>query len=100
MLRCDDLQSNLIGQNGDIVQSVSSDINQKYSSLQQQHQEFVTHLNSQLSQLEQQLQTQKQQLHQQLQKQLAQPPPPPPPHMNPGKDLFGLFLNIIFYTPA
>ena len=59
------VQANQIGQHGDIVQAVSGEINAKYASLQQQHQEFVNHLNNQISQLEQQLRAQKELLQQQ-----------------------------------
>ena len=45
---------------------MSSDINQRYLSLQKQHQEFVNHLEVQTTQLEQQVKQLEAQLQQQM----------------------------------
>ena len=54
MLNC--LQASLMQKYSDIVNKVSAEVNQRYSTLQKQHQDFVNHLKSQVSQLEARLQ--------------------------------------------
>ncbi len=66
------LQANLITENAAIVAKVTQEVNSRYAQYQRQHQEFVGHLNGQITQIEQQL----------TQIMAAPPPqqqPPPPP---------------------
>jgi len=51
-------QANLITDHAPLVTEITHDMNQHYSSLQKQHQDFVTHLTSQLAMLDQQIQQQ------------------------------------------
>lgn len=68
-------QAGLITEHGDIVRMVSNNVQQQYSSLQKQHLDFTSHLNSQAQQMQQQLQQllqQQQQQQQQAQQQQQQ----------------------------
>lgn len=67
---CFGFQTNLLNENAALVGQITSGTQQKYANLQKQHQDFVSHLNSQLQQLQQQLQM--------LQQQAVQQGPPPP----------------------
>lgn len=63
-------QASLITENGQIVTQITNSIQQKYSSLQSQHQDFATHL-------QKQLQTHQHQLAAMLQQQGGSTVPPP-----------------------
>lgn len=49
-------QANLITENAQAVTAITQAIQQQYSSLEKQHQDFVAHLNLQLATAQQQLQ--------------------------------------------
>ncbi|KAH9496814.1 hypothetical protein Btru_010352 [Bulinus truncatus] len=81
-------QANLITENAQAVTAITQAIQQQYSNLEKQHQDFVAHLNLQLATAQQQLQV--------LLTQTNNAPPPPPDvsalNPIPGVNLAGQIL--------
>ncbi|CAH1774373.1 unnamed protein product [Owenia fusiformis] len=77
-------QANSITKYGSVVSQITQAVNIQYSNLQKQHQEFVNHLNNQVSALQTHL-TQQQAVLQQQQQAAAVVPPPTAAPLDPAQ---------------